>query len=239
MADPAVVIIPARGGSKRFPRKNIAPLAGKPLLGYAIKAANAASLILGTYLTTEDEEIAKIAKECGAQVPYLRPLELSGDLVTADEAVAHMIRYLQDKQKLEFSIAVLIQPTSPFVRPSHIDAAVKKLRDEPDLDSVTTMSLLDHRQHPYNLSFVGENGRWEFLFSEERAKCRHRQGKPTTQKFCNLFAARCDTFLSKGRFGVVKGSIIVDSIYAWDIDHEWDLKLAEAIIEKGLVDLTY
>jgi N-acylneuraminate cytidylyltransferase/CMP-N,N'-diacetyllegionaminic acid synthase len=234
-----IVVVPARGGSKRFPRKNIALLAGRPLLAYSIAAAQQARSIDAVYVSTEDDEIAEVAKRYGAQVPFRRPVELAGDQVPADAAVADLVRRLQGEHSLDIDIVVLIQPTSPFVTAAHIDSAVDLLRAEPELDSVTTMAELDHRHHPYNLSFMKADDRWEFLFEEERNQARSRQSKPIALKFGNLFAARTETMLSVGRFGRVKGAVLIDSIYSWDIDHEWELRVAECLLANGLVNLPH
>jgi CMP-N,N'-diacetyllegionaminic acid synthase len=239
MTEQAIVVIPARGGSKRFPRKNIALLDGKPLLSYAVRASKAAQKVGDIYVSTEDPEIAAVAEQYGAKVPYLRPAALSGDDVTADDVVRNLVQFLQDQEGMGDAIVVLIQPTSPFVKPEHIDAAIDLFAQDPALDSVTTMSQLDHRKHPYNLSFIGEGGRWEFMFPEEREAARSRQSKPGAQMFCNLFAAKASTFLAKGRFGAVKGSVLIDDVYAWDIDFEWQLVVAEMMMKKGLVDMGY
>lgn len=235
----AVVVIPARGGSKRFPRKNIAPLAGRPLLAYPIGAARQARTIDAVYVSTEDNEIATVAEQCGALVPFLRPNELAGDQIPADAAVADMLRRLRDEQGLAIDIVVLIQPTSPFVIAAHIDAAVECLRNAPELDSVTTMAELDHRHHPYNLAFPQKDGRWEFVFADARREARSRQSKPVALKFGNLFAARCETMLKEGRFGKVKGSVLIDPIYAWDVDYQWELHAAEALLAGGFVSLPH
>jgi CMP-N-acetylneuraminic acid synthetase len=238
-AGSAIVILPARGGSKRFPRKNIAPLAGRPLIAYPIAAAKQAGTIDAVYVSTEDDEIAAISEKCGATVPFRRPLEFAGDHVPADEAVADMVRRLQADQGLRIDIVVMIQPTSPFVTSAHIDAAVKRLRDEPELDSVTTMAELDHRHHPYNLAYPGPNGTWEFIHAKERSEARIRQSKPVALKFGNLFAARSETMLTVGRFGKVKGSVLIDPIYSWDVDHPDDLHAAEALFAGGFVNLPH
>ncbi len=235
----AVAVLPARGGSKRFPRKNIAPLAGRPLIAHPIAAARQARTIDAVYVSTEDDEIAAVAQAWGAAVPFRRPPELAGDQVTADAVVADMLRRLREQQGLAIDIVVLIQPTSPFVTAAHIDAAVSRLRDEPELDSVTTMAQLDHRHHPYNLAFPEAVGRWEFISAAERKSARTRQSKPVALKFGNLFAARCETMLNEGRFGKVKGSVLIDPIYSWDIDYAWELHAAESLIAGKFVDLPH
>ncbi len=233
----SIVIIPARGGSKRFPRKNIAPLMERPLLSFAIHAGLRADHISEVFVSTDDAEIADIAQTWGARVPYIRPDDLATDHATADEAVAHMVNYLRVEEGAKIDIVVLIQPTSPFVLPEHIDQAILMLTQNPDIDSVTTLSQLDHRLHPYNLSSIKENGEWEFILPEKRAAAKTRQSKPATYQFSNLFAARADTMLSMGRFGKHKGAVIIDDVYAWDIDHEWQLKTAEYMLKEGIVDL--
>jgi CMP-N,N'-diacetyllegionaminic acid synthase len=235
----AVVVLPARGGSKRFPRKNIAPLAGRPLLAYPIAAARQALTIDAVYVSTEDDEIAAIAEQWGASVPFRRPSELAGDQVPADAAVADLLRRLRDEQGLVIDIVVLIQPTSPFVTAAHIDAAVERLRNEPELDSVTTMAELDHRHHPYNLAFPRDGGCWEFMWADERKAARSRQSKPVALKFGNLFAARSETMLNEGRFGTVKGIVLIDPIYSWDVDYLWELRVAEYLVANGIVDLPH
>ena len=238
MQQKAIVIIPARGGSKRFPRKNVALLNGRPLIGYAIAAAQKAEAISHVFVSTEDKEIADIAKRLKAEVPFLRPHELAGDRITADEAVADMSKKLRCDLGLDHKIVVLIQPTSPFILGSQIDAAVMKLIANPQWDSLTTMSEVDHRCHPYNVSRIQENGGWEFLHARERRLAKVRQDKPKVQIFCNLFAVRTETLETLGRFGKNKGSILLDAKYAWDIDVEWELKLAEFMINENLVDLS-
>lgn len=235
----AIAVIPARGGSRRFPRKNIARLAGRPVLAYSVTAARKARLIDAVYVSTEDEEIAAIARDCGAVVPFLRPPELAGDHVTADAAVADMVERLRDEQDMAIDIVVLIQPTSPFVTPGHIDEAVRRLLDDSTLDSVTTMAELDHRHHPYNLAYPSDDDRWEFIFARERSEARTRQSKPKALKFGNLFAARTTTLLATGRFGAVKGAVLIDPVYAWDIDHSWELQVAELMMANRVVDLPH
>lgn len=235
----SIVVIPARGGSKRFPRKNVASLNGKPLLSYAVAAGLHASCVDKTYVSTEDPEIASIAIESGAEVPYERPAHLAKDDVIADTVVVDLINNIIERKGANISNVVLIQPTSPFVKAEHIDAAITLLNQRPDLSSVTTLSSVDHRFHPYNLSFKQGEGKWEFALPEARKNSLTRQSKPPSFSFANLFAARVETFLSRGRFGESKGAVVVDPIYAWDIDYEWELEIAEFFINRGMVDLTH
>ena len=234
----AVAIIPARGNSKRFPRKNIALLNGLPLIAYPILAALSSKLIDIVYVSTEDDEIASISLEYGASVPFKRPPEFSGDYVTADKAVSHMLRTLIYEHHMPIDISVLIQPTSPFVLPLHIDQSISLLTNN-NFDSVTTMTEVDHRHHPYNLSYPDDNNGWEFIFPYERSQALARQDKPSVYQFGNLFATKANTMIDHGRFGASKGSVYIEPIYSWDIDFEWELKAAEYLLTSSSISLPH
>lgn len=115
-----LAVIPARGGSKRVPRKNIRPVAGKPLLAWTIDAAKASKYIDRCIVSTDDEEVADIARQCGAEVPFMRPAELAQDESSSIEMLRHAARKLPDHD-----IIVLLQPTSPERTAADIDAALE------------------------------------------------------------------------------------------------------------------
>lgn len=114
-----VAIIPARGGSKRIPRKNIKLFAGLPIIAYSIKAAQESNLFDRIIVTTDDEEIANIAREFGAQIPFMRPKELSDDHTATIPVIAHAIQTLQTNGDV-IDAACCIYATAPFVRPQDI-----------------------------------------------------------------------------------------------------------------------
>jgi CMP-N-acetylneuraminic acid synthetase len=234
----SIVIIPARGGSKRFPRKNIALLRGKPLLSYSIESAKCAKEIYRVYVSTEDQEIAEIAKSYGAYVPFLRSKQLSGDLVTADEVVKDMLRKLIKIEKFKIDYVILVQPTSPFITADHLNRTIKKFKSNATLDSVTTLTKLDHRNHPFNLSIDHHPDEWKFIFDKERKNSKNRQSKPNAYKFGNLFASTTKTMLKNGRFGEKKGKILIDELYSFDIDYPIDLKIAEFLLENNYVNIS-
>lgn len=127
-------VIPARGGSKRLPRKNIMPLAGKPLIAWTIEAAARADTLTDWLVTTEDEEIMAVARECGAPVPFRRPMELAGDKVRNIDTVMHAMEFMEAETGTAYDILVLLQPTCPIRDPEHIDEAVRLLWQS-DLDT--------------------------------------------------------------------------------------------------------
>jgi pseudaminic acid cytidylyltransferase len=114
-----IAVIPARGGSKRIPRKNIQPFAGKPIIAYSIAAARECALFDRIVVSTDDEEIARVARACGAETPFVRPPELSDDHVGTDEVTAHALTWLAEpKQNAE--LACCIYATAPFIQPGDL-----------------------------------------------------------------------------------------------------------------------
>ena len=109
-----VAIIPARGGSKRIPRKNIREFAGKPVIAYSINCALQSGLFERVIVSTDDEEIARVARDCGAEVPFLRPKELADDQTGTTEVIAHAVEYLQG-QGAKLSAVCCIYATAPFI----------------------------------------------------------------------------------------------------------------------------
>lgn len=122
-----IAIIPARGGSKGLPGKNIKELCGKPLIAWSIEAGLASQYIDEVMVTTDSEEIAHIARDFGANVPFIRPAELASDTATTFDTVKHVIDYYQNEENMSFDYVVLLEPTSPL-RDSHdIDESIERL----------------------------------------------------------------------------------------------------------------
>jgi N-acylneuraminate cytidylyltransferase len=122
-----IAIIPARGGSKGVPRKNLRTVGGKPLLAHSIYQARAAEAVHGVFVSTDDEEIASLARQCGATV-VPRPAELSGDTASSESALLHTLDYLAQAGEPEPDLVVFLQCTSPVRRPEDVDEAVRMLR---------------------------------------------------------------------------------------------------------------
>lgn len=136
MAESVIAIIPARGGSKRLPRKNILPLGGKPLIAWTIEAAKTCSLINRVIVSTDDDEIAGIARLYGADVPFIRPLYLAEDTSSSEDVFLHAINWLEEHEAVEYDIVVPLQVTDVFRRNTIVHKVVQKLLDSPHLDTV-------------------------------------------------------------------------------------------------------
>lgn len=133
-----LAIIPARGGSKRVPRKNVREVAGKPLIAHTIEQAAAADRIDRAVVSTDDEEIADVAEEHGGEVPFTRPAELATDTATLADTVTHALDRLQDDQH-RYDRLCTLQVTSPLRTPEDIDGTLAKL-EETGADSCLTIS---------------------------------------------------------------------------------------------------
>lgn len=135
-------LIPARGGSKRLPRKNALPLAGKPLLAWTIEAANAAQGIDRVVLSTDDEELTHIGREYGADIPFVRPADLASDHASSQAVILHALNTLQ-AQDDHYDYVALLQPTSPLRNAQDIDNAIT-LRHDTQADAVISVCPVDH-----------------------------------------------------------------------------------------------
>jgi len=141
-----LAVIPARGGSKSIPRKNLVDVAGRPLIAWAIGAAREAKRLDRVIVSTEDEEIAETARKWGAEVPFVRPPELATDTISLIPVVQHALKAM-DELGFRADAVVSMQATSPGLRGADLDAAVAKL-EESGADSVATVLKVEH-EHPY------------------------------------------------------------------------------------------
>ena len=161
-----LAVIPARGGSKSVPRKNIRLLAGKPLIAWILGEAKRSKRVTRTIVSTDDAEIAAVAKAHGAEVPFLRPAELAQDRSTDVEFLLHAVDWLKSEENYEPEIVLRLPPTAPLCRAAHIDTGIQKLLDTPEADAVRPVT--EASKHPYKMWKISPDGRWlePFLSSE-------------------------------------------------------------------------
>lgn len=167
-----VGLIPARGGSKGIPRKNVAPCAGRPLIAWTCDAARAARTLARTLVSTDDAEIAAVARECGVEAPFLRPAALAADDTPALPVLVHALDWLES-QGATVEAVVLLQPTSPLRRAEHIDGAVELFR-RAGADTVVSVIEVPHRFHP--ASVMREREGRLVPYHEDTATVMRRQG---------------------------------------------------------------
>ena len=142
-----LAIIPARGGSKGLPGKNIRHICGKPLIGWSIEQALASKYIDEVAVSTDSEDIAAIAKEYGAQVPFLRPAHLSTDTASTIDTMVHCLSWYQSSANLKFDVIVLLEPTSPLREDRDVDVMLETLCQQSDeFDAI--ISVGEVKEHP-------------------------------------------------------------------------------------------
>lgn len=158
-----LAIIPARGGSKRLPRKNVMKLAGKPLIAWTINAAKKSKFIDRLIVSTDDQEISLISKQYGADVPFMRPASLSSDTATSIDVVLHALDEL-DEGGDQYDYVMLLQPTSPLRTTEDIDGAVKQLIEK---NSQAVISVCKAEHHPLWCNTLGDDLSMEGFLSDE------------------------------------------------------------------------
>lgn len=166
-----LAIIPARGGSKRVPRKNIRLLSGRPLLAYTVDVAMQTPAIDRTIVSTDDEEIRDVARRCGADVPFLRPAELAGDRVPDGPVLVHALQFLEERGE-RFDYVFNLRPTTPFKESGDIEGALA-VAEANRCDLVRSVTRAEGTGHPYWM-YVGEHGLLKPLFPEKSIREYYR-----------------------------------------------------------------
>jgi len=168
-------LIPARSGSKGVPRKNIRPLCGRPLLTYTAEAAIRSRRLSRVILSTDDEEIARVGRECGLETPFLRPAELARDETPMLPVVQHAIRFLEETGE-RFDAVCLLQPTNPLRGADEIDACIYLLESS-GADAVVTTLPVPAEHNPHWV-YVPDGAGWLHLSTGESAPIPRRQDLP-------------------------------------------------------------
>lgn len=188
-------IIPARGGSKGIPRKNIRLLWGKPLLQYTAEAALASRRLSQVILSTDDPEIAEVGRECGLEVPFLRPSELAQDNTPTLPVVQHAILFLEE-HGAEFDAICLLQPTHPLRPPAHIDTCIALL-ESTGADAVVTVLPVPAEHNPHWVYLADAAGNLR-LSTGERAPVPRRQDLPPAfHREGSVYVTRRDVIVQK------------------------------------------
>ena len=218
-------VIPARGESKSIPRKNLANLAGKPLLAYTAECALKSRTLTRVILSTDDTEIAEIGQGYGLEVPFLRPPELAQDQTLIVPVLQHLLKWLEENENYHPDVLVLLQPTSPFRRPQHVDQAVRLLIDN-DADTVVSVVQVPHNFVPGSQMQLVD-GMLQ-LNSPDRPVLR-RQEKPVlyARNGPAVLAIRPDLVKAGELYTGRTWPLVMDKICSVDIDSPEDLLIAE------------
>jgi YrbI family 3-deoxy-D-manno-octulosonate 8-phosphate phosphatase len=237
-----LVVIPARGGSKGIPRKNIRLLAGFPLIAYSIEIARQAALVTRIIVSTDDEEIAAVARGLGAEVPFLRPPELAQDDTRDLPVFQHALNWLNAKEGYIPELVVQLRPTTPIRERNSLDRAIKLMFDHPAADSVRAVVIPD--KNPFKMWTISPDGMLKPLIQLDEipeAYNAPRQSLPEAYWHSGqIDVIRPETLLVKNSMsGDNIVPITLDPLYAVDIDTMDTWQYAEWVIRSHKLDLAY
>ena len=222
----AVAIIPARGGSKRIPRKNIKDFYGKPLIAYSIEVALKSKLFDKVIITTDDEEIATIAKSYGAEVPFLRPKELSDDFTGTQDVINHTLDYLE-KNNEEYDYVCTIYATAPLLQEKYLIEGFEKLKNSTAINAFSATSMPFPIQRTFK---VNSDGRCE-MFTPEYYMTRSQDLEEAYQDAGQFYWKRLYIESNEIMFEKDSIPIILPRHLVQDIDTLEDWKRAEIMYE--------
>jgi YrbI family 3-deoxy-D-manno-octulosonate 8-phosphate phosphatase len=233
-------IIPARGGSKGIPRKNIRNFAGHPLIAWSIAAAKQSEFVTRTIVSTDDEEIATIARACGADSPFLRPAELARDETTDLPVFAHALQWLAEHENYHPEAVVQLRPTSPIRPRACVDSAIQILLAHPDADCVR--GVVPAGQNPHKMWRLpeGENAAMKNLLAAEGISEPYNAPRqilpPIYWQTGHIDAIRTCTILNGSMSGGTIYPLVIDARYSIDLDNLSDWAKYEWLADFGGLD---
>jgi len=227
-----ICLIAARGGSKGVPHKNFRKLAGKPLIAYSIESALKSKIFSHVIVSTENSQIAKIAKNYGAEVPFMRPKKLAKDQTSMDDVIFHAIKELFSLG-YKFDILVNRDCTVPFIRNSDISGAIKLFRKK-KCDTVCCVYKQHHNPY-FNMMEKKSNGFLKFSKKTKKPIFK-RQDAPIVYQLNGLLVLNVNQFLKYRRVYMPKVlPFEIPPEIGWMIDTEFEFKIAESIIKNKIL----
>ncbi|MDO6728355.1 acylneuraminate cytidylyltransferase family protein [Cognatishimia sp. 1_MG-2023] len=228
-----LAIVPARGGSKRLPRKNVLPLAGKPLINWTIEFANAQDIFSRVVVSSDDDEILDVACACGAESSGRRPAHLSGDHASSIDVLVHELNQLETKGEC-YDFVALLQPTTPFRNTDRWRQALNILANRPEVPSVIGVQITD--TSPFHAFEMSKNNDLSALFPE-KLSTRSQDLSTTVTVNGSLYLVRADVLKNEEKiFFPTSAAVVCDTVLERiDIDTNSDFLKAEAIFSQHSV----
>ena len=230
-------LILARGGSKSIPKKNIKLLGGKPLIAHTIEKAKASKYIDRLILSTDDAEIAEVAKKYGCEIPFMRPKELAQDDTNDYPVFVHALDWLEKNENWKPDLIITLRPTHPFRKTEDIDKAVKLLAENPKVDSVWTVGVPPVT--PYKMFGVDEGGFLKPVLTISGEKETFNWPRQKLPKVYNHYGqvdvTRYETIMEKKSMCGENILPIFLEGEVFDIDSPLDWEMAEFLIKKGVI----
>jgi CMP-N,N'-diacetyllegionaminic acid synthase len=221
-------IIPARGGSKRLPRKNVRLLGGKPLVAWAIEAARGAGRLERLIVSSDDREVLDVARSYDPALVLVRPAEISGDEAPAIDFVRHALAALEDQGEGPFDAIAIVQPSSPFTLSADIDATIDLL-DASGADSAVSVMRLDHAIHPLKMKVLDGDRLLPYVEDE--------RGRMAAHELPEIYVRNCSVYATR-RGQIERGQVIGEDCRGYvmprerslDINEDMDLLFAEFLL---------
>ena len=226
-------VIPARGGSKGIPKKNLTMLNNQPLLAYTIRAAQQSNMLSKIILSTDDDEIAHFGRTHHIEIHH-RPAELARDETPMKHVISSLLENLQTQQNYVPDIIVILQPTSPLRTHEHIDEALLTLVNHDRAEAIVSVTEVPHQYNPYSIMKQHADGRIDFYIKEGMHFTR-RQDKPVffARNGAAIYAFKITTFLKTNSFyGEFCLPYFMNTEASIDIDGPLDLEIASLLLKK-------
>lgn len=226
-----IIVIPARGGSKGIPHKNIKELNGKPLITYSIDVARQLTSDEDICVSTDDDEIIRAVEHYGLCVPFKRPAELATDHAGTNGVLLHALEFYE-KQKRNIDVIVLLQPTSPFREVENMKEAISLYDSSVDM----VVSVKDAVTNPYYNSFE-EDAEGVLKISKGDGKVERRQDAPKVWEFNgSIFVINPQSLKEKGMVNFTRiRKYLMDDIHSMDLDTLLDWKIAELMLKENMI----
>ncbi len=228
-----LIVVPARGGSKGIPLKNLRTVNNKPLIGLVGEVVKHISMVDRAVVSTDNEKIASVAIEYGLDAPFRRPLDISGDFIGDIQVLTHALLETEKNDGVQYDVVVMLQPTSPLRKPGHVSATIEKLIDE-SFDAVWTISESDSKSHPLK-QLVFEDDALDYYDRKGKDIIARQQLTPVFYRNGAAYAITRDCLLeSKVLMGKQTGAVLIDEEMV-SIDTEWDIELIDFILSRNRV----
>ena len=230
-----LAVVPARGGSKGIPLKNLREIQGRSLVALASETAREVPEIDRRVISTDHEMIAQAAIRAGLDAPFRRPPEISGDRISDWEVLQHALLTMENLDQVTYDIVVMLQPTSPLRRVSDVAGTIRMLVEQ-DLDAVWSVSMTDSKSHPLKQLVIRDH-RMDYWDSRGATIIARQQLEPVYHRNGVAYAISRSCLMEQGSIkGERTGAYVVEGTQI-SIDTEWDIELVEFALSRGLSSL--
>jgi CMP-N,N'-diacetyllegionaminic acid synthase len=226
-----LAVVPARGGSKGVPLKNIHPLGGIPLIAHVGSVLRALPVVDRAVVSTDSDAIASEAQAAGIDAPFRRPVSLAGDLISDQQVLQHALTATEQLDGTKYDIILMLQPTSPLRRPEHVTAVLEKLVEE-SWDAVWTVSPTDLKYHPLKQLTVAENGALDYFDSRGSSVIARQQLGPVYHRNGAAYALTRDCLLGQGTLMGTRTAAVVLTELMISIDTLDDFARVERLLRR-------